>query len=300
MIKKADKNQLLKFASIFMSTLIISSASLQADTISSDLGPAGPAFYALFILSPPNGNTMNVGGSGTPSTIYGNAGISGSNTLILNPSSVIRGNVSVDSGNGATFTNQGTVTGTISNPNLTSAASAANSAYSTFTSLAATQTIGSIGGNTTINNGVSAGSVNVIDISGAISLGIGQTLTINGAAGSEFIIDVAGSISLNNADVNLTGGVTSNDVVFATPGQIHLSNNSILNGILMNVNGAPTSIVSSIINGELIANSSAFTFTNSSLNAPEPGTYATLGACLAIVFAWRLGRKNHMGCGPSL
>jgi len=111
-------------------------------------------------------------------------------------------------------------------------------------------------------------------------------LTLSGSSSQSFVINVPnGGISLSNADsIVLTGGLTPANVIFnltGTGNNIALNNNSVLNGIVMDLNSTVSLTNSATIEGELISGQNISLSNNAQVEVvlPEASTvaYFTLG-----------------------
>lgn len=222
-----------------------------ADFISSTLGSAGPADWSLLEID--NGN-VSVAQAGNAGIITGNVGLNGGN---FSDSGVpITGNLVFGTAATGISSATGLVAGSITENQalLTTAATDARNASTTFAGLSSTLSNSSISGTTTIN--LSPG-VNVADLSN-INLGGSNVLTLNGPAGSEVIFNISGGLTLNSGKVVLTGGLTPADVVFnitgnqsfATSGGI--GNESVLAGIVLDP-GGQVHLTPGAVTGEVIA-----------------------------------------------
>jgi choice-of-anchor A domain-containing protein len=172
-------------------------------------------------------------------------------------------NGSADIGTGVIFAQTGgSITGGVNKGiNLSSDASAAVGASTTFAGLAATQTFGAINGTTTIN---ASPGLNVIDLSG-INLA-GKVLTLNGLAGSEVVLNDSGGITLSSGQIVLTGGLTANDVVFNVNGAVTMTG-GVLDGTILAPNASVT-VTSGSVDGELIGGKSITLSSGQVVGAP--------------------------------
>jgi len=215
-------------------------SSALGDTVSADLGAAGPSNWAILSLGGTNlnltGDTLNGPGQTT-----GNVGVASDGSIALNSStppaiigSLYLGNGSNTGGSaspvsaqvsGTIYTNQDSYLGTGSSTGFwtggttsaTGVVADALNAAKDFADLTADQTItGDITGTTTLTANGSA--TYVVDVTGNINLN--QTnLILSGTAGTDFILNVAGDITLNGGnnfsggDIKLAGGLTADHVV---------------------------------------------------------------------------------------
>jgi len=254
------------------------SAVTRADQISTDLGTVGPNNYGIFFLSTASNPHMNYG------TNVDNIGLDGGQLNLDNPGTIV-GNLYLSSG--SIFQNTSTLTGTIFyNQNLSQPNNDAATAYSTFNSLAATQTVCgtppcSITGTTTING--TSGAVNVIKLAG-INLN-NATLTLNGTPGTQFVIDVSGNMNVQSGStINLTGGLSIDDVVFNVAGSVSTSGapagSEVIHGIVLDPTGS-IQLSNGFIDGELIAGGSSIQIVSGSyvdqVSTPEPSSILMLG-----------------------
>lgn len=283
--------------------IIILSLPCAASTILTELGPAGPGYWA--ILVGPNTTDFALNG---PGTTNGNVGYDGAfnNQVQLNASNnapisntAIHGNLYLAPGD--TVNNAAQVSGSVfSNvATLNSDWAVALTASADFAGMAANIFVpgGSVNGTTTVNS-LCPGCTNVLDLS-SVNLGNGEVLTLNGSANDQFIINVSGGFTLNSGRVLLAGGLTTDDVVFnVTAGGNSvqtsggLNNESIVNGILL----APHSGIAfapGLINGELIAGGqTVHLVSGASINntaVPEPSTYFLFASGFIALgcFKWR-------------
>jgi len=295
-------------------TLLLAMASLAgpcgATSVLATLGSAGPGNWG--ILVGPNTTDFALNG---PGTTNGNVGYDGanSNQVQLNasnnapiPNEAINGNLYLAPGD--TVNNASQVGGSVvsNDAALGSAWSAALTASSTFSLMAADVSVpgGSVNGTTTVNS-LCAGCTNVIDIS-SLNLGNGQTLTLNGSATDQFIVNVSGNFVLNSGRIVLTGGLTADDVVFnvtasgnAVQTSGGLNNESVVNGILLAPNSG-IAFAPGLINGELIAGGQTVHLVSgantneviSIATIPEPSTYLLLAIGLMALGLFRPRRST--------
>jgi hypothetical protein len=100
----------------------------------------------------------------------------------------------------------------------TDAASAASKAASEFSAMKATQTVGTLGNNSTITG---TSGLNVIDASG-VNVTNG-TVTLSGSSSSVFVINVSGDFNVSNGGVTLSGGVSESNVVWNISGNLTIT-----------------------------------------------------------------------------
>lgn len=270
---------------------ILLAPSARANTISATLGVAGPSNYAILFLSTSGQPQMN-----GPGASSGNVGYNGSTTLQLNGSSGPEVNGNLILGNNASVNNPAQVTGTIftnQSAQLNAAEAAAISASAVFNGLTPTSAMTVVNGTTTI---VGSAGLNVINLTG-ITLGNGQTLTLNGPAGAQFVINVSGNIVLNSASIILAGGLLNTDVVYNVAGKVQtsggLSNLSVINGIVLDLTGQ-IAMAPGSINGELIAGgnnpqivSGGFVTGGGGTTVPEPSSLLLLSMGLGSLLLLR-------------
>jgi len=274
-----------------------------ADTVSSDLGTAGPSNWGVLILSSsPNPQINQLDTIGTVGVDGGKLSVSGGsavqitgNVYINSPGSLqnsgtIHGNVYVATG--ATVNNSGTISGKVFTgqtlTTLATANTAAASAYTTFKGLKPTQTVsgntitGSSGTITIIakNNG----GLNVINLT-SINLN-GATLNLQGAAGTQFVINISGNMNVQSgSSINETGGLSKDDVVFNVTGNLSTSGPSAtINGIVLDPIGS-VQLSNGFIDGELVAGGSSVQIVSGShvtqvAPVPEPSSLILLGSGL--------------------
>jgi hypothetical protein len=253
-----------------------------ADFISDTLGSAGPADWSLLQIDGGNVSLANASNAGF---ITGNVGLNGGN---FSDSGVpITGNIIFGTAASGISSATGLVTGSITENQalLTTAATDATNASSTFAGLAPTLSNTSISGTTTINL---APGINVADLTG-INLGGSNVLTLNGPAGSEVIFNISGGLTLNSGRVALTGGLTPADVVFnltgnqpfATSGG--LNQESVLAGIVLNPHGQ-VHLTPGAVTGEIIAGDNINIASGGSIASPVPET-SSLGLVAAVGLA---------------
>jgi hypothetical protein len=222
-----------------------------ADSLATELGVAGPQYYAVVT----NSTDPHING---PGTSVGNLAVINSGaSLHLDGSAPPSINGNVYLANGATIhAGSGQVTGSTSSLPNTGIYTAASDAAAYFGSLKPTNSISSITSTETITSS-GAAATNVLDISN-FSLGHDEVLTLSGGASDQFVINITGGLTLNSAEIVLSGGLLPTDVVFNIEnGNLQttggLNNESVINGIVLA--GPNTSIGMSPgqINGELIS-----------------------------------------------
>lgn len=270
---------------------ILLAPSAGANTISATLGVAGPSNYAILFLSTSGQPQMN-----GPGTSSGNVGYNGSTSLQLNGSSGPEVNGNLILGNNASVNNPAQVSGTIfsnQSAQLNAAEAAAISASAVFNGLTPTSAMTVVNGTTTI---IGSAGLNVINLTG-ITLGNGQTLTLNGPAGAQFVINVSGNIVLNSASIILAGGLLNTDVVYNVAGKIQtsggLNNLSVINGIVLDLTGQ-IAMAPGSIQGELIAGgnnpqivSGGFVNGGGGTSVPEPSSLLLLSMGLGSLLLLR-------------
>jgi hypothetical protein len=229
----------LRSGGLLAALLLLGAAGqVRAGFVSTTLGSAGPGNYAILNIGTGNADVALNG----PGTTTGNVGVlSGTLSLASSTPPAVAGNVLLGNGASPNFSAAKQVSGSVlanQNPVLNQARTDAINASSTFAALAPTQSVpgGAIKGSATVSG---TAGVNVLDVSG-ISLGNGQTLTLNGPAGSQFVINDSGGLTLNSGRINLAGGLTPSDVVLNFTGTNPalktsggLNHESVVNGILL-------------------------------------------------------------------
>ncbi len=120
-------------------------------------------------------------------------------TLFADPTA----GVHIDGGSGL---NGGTVT-----ESLTGLKATATSLSSSSAALTATKTFSSISSSTTVTGN---GAQNVVNVSGGINLGYGQTLTLQGGSSDTFIVNVANGMQLGDGSNIALSGVPPSQVLF--------------------------------------------------------------------------------------
>ena len=289
-------------------SLLVAPSSVRADFISTTLGSAGPADWAI-LTGPASVTALN-----GPGTTHGNVGINNtaSGALQLNSSNpfAIVGKVFL-AGGSSSITHPSEVNGTVTPNSTLPGAAWANVAGASTTFKNATpvnQTFASgITGTTTIN---ATGSVYVVDVNGDINLPQNDVLTIHGSATTDVIIDVTGTLSLHgnqslNPALALSGGITSDHVVYNFVGSGSglstsggLNQESIIDGILLapqrNVGFAPGEVDGELIAGgtniQIVSGGSAI---QPSVAGPLPLPASISGgiALLGILASWKLIRR---------
>jgi hypothetical protein len=214
-------NRFLAAAPLAVVLGLLSTALCEASHIT--LGAAAP--FALL------GTDVKVNESVTgPSTIIGNVGVGPGAKFSISGSSDVFGDIIFyDTITGSNFSNSSS--GVVPAPykdtaTVTLGINAALAASNAISAAVATQSLSSISGTTTINR---TSADNVIRLSGSISLGGGDVLTINGLPNDYFYFDLPiGNFGMNGgSQIVLTGGVTQNHVYFnvtSSGGQVAFSN----------------------------------------------------------------------------
>lgn len=213
-----------------------------------------------------------------PGTDHGNVAV-GAGSATLNNPFTIDGTVYLAPG--VTYSSNATVTGGFvsSSTCASNAVSAAASAYSTFTGLAPTQSVGEIGNNSTISS-TASNDFNVVDASD-VNVTNG-TITLSGNAGSVFIINVSGNFTLSNGGMVLSGGVLPGNVVWDVGGSLTITGGGpgLLYGFGL-VQGTAT-VHDDTWTGELIADGITDTSGFTVISVP-------IGAIGGLVFAAAVG-----------
>jgi hypothetical protein len=266
--------RLAALAAPLIASAAIMPASAHGATI--DLGDAGK--YAVFAL-----DSFQYNG---PGKINGDVAV-GKSTNFASPA-VINGTVFLNTG----VSKQGNIvpTGGFVTRDLSSAISDALSEANTLRGLTATQTVGTLGNNSSLTGN---GGVNVINTSG-INMSNG-TLTLNGSASDVFVINDAGGFKSSNSSMVLNG-VTANHVLFNITGNVAITGgggNNFYGTIL-----APLSDVSvhdktltGAIIGNTISDTSGFTV-NGTKAVPAPAPLVASAALLALLglgWLWQQG-----------
>jgi hypothetical protein len=197
-MNKSSKIGSLCCAAILLATL---NANATLIDILGQLGEAGK--YAVFSLTGTAQDDSKV-------TINGDVGVGPNGSASVGAPSTINGTLYKDPT--ATVTGPGLITGGIVTTSLQQGVNDAIAASTFFDGLAATQTFTSISTATTIAGN---GGNNIIDLSGGITLGGTNNLTLSGNANDRFIFNISGGLGLTgSASVVLTGGVVAQNVVF--------------------------------------------------------------------------------------
>ena len=221
-------------------------AGAAPQTINQYLASAGPAGagapWAMISL----GNFTANG----PSVDNGNVAVA-SGAVVFNNPFALNGKLYV--GQGVSYSSNITPTGgESSNPTLVSqAASDARAASSAFSALTSTQSVGTLGNNSSITAS-SSNNFNVIASSG-VNITNG-TLTLVGNSSSVFVINVNGNFTVSNGGVVLSGGVLATNVVWNISGNLTISGGgpATFYGTALDINGQAT-VHDDTWNGELIA-----------------------------------------------
>jgi hypothetical protein len=265
------------------------------------LGTAGPGNWG--ILETGGGSTVSMG-NGTNITVnpgasasQANLGINAASKLNQSGTVVVGGTYYKFSTNADSTTSGFTAVGgvnTTSTGVITTAAMQASAASTTLAGLTPNQTLGTISTSTTISATVPGR--NVVNVTG-ISLGNGTTLTLSGSASQSFVINVTGTTNVTFDNISLVGGVTANNVIFNVLNGDTITDNSpgLLNGILMDINGAVSLTNNDTLNGEIISGGNISLSNNSDVEVvqtvPEASTiaYFTLGplSLVAVLLLYR-------------
>lgn len=172
-------------------------------------------------------------------TINGDVGVGPKNTVNVTSPSRINGTLYRDAS--STYTGNGTVTGGVKVTNMTQAVNDAINASNAFAALTPTKTLSSITSGITIAGN---GADNVIKLTGGITLGGSNNLTLSGGANDYFVFNISGGLTLTgSASVVLTGGVTADHVIFNFLGNgstLTTNVNNMLRGTILAVNRSAT------------------------------------------------------------
>ena len=285
--------------------VLLYSCSALADDFG--LGTAGPGNWG--ILETGTAETVSITSPAGIETAPGgtsdaaNLGINNGSKL-TGSGGLIQGTYYKFTGNSDSNTSLTALAGTISSPAgnsiISQAASSATSASTTLAALSADQTFtAQIKASTTITATVPGR--NVINLQDGVSMsGANQILTLSGSSSQSFVINVPnGGISLSNADsIVLTGGLTPANVIFNVSGltgdTVSLNNNSVINGIVMDLNNTVNMNNAATINGEIIGGNNINMSNNAQVEVvvPEASTaaYFTLGP-LSLVAVMLLHRR---------
>jgi hypothetical protein len=285
--------------------VLLYSCSALADDFG--LGTAGPGNWGILetgtaetvSITSPSGITTFPGGTSAAANLGINSGskLTGSGGLIQGTYYKFTGNS--DSNTGLTAL-AGTISSPAGNSIISQAASSAVSASATLAALSADQTFTGQIRQPTIITATVPGR-NVISLQDGISLtGSGNTVILSGSSSQSFVINIPnGGISLSATDsIVLAGGLTPANVIFNVSGltgdTVSVSNNSVINGIVMDLNNTVNMSNAATINGELIGGNNINMSNNSFVEVvvPEASTvaYFTLGP-LTLVSVMLLHRR---------
>jgi hypothetical protein len=138
--------------------------------------------------------------------------------------------------------------------------------------------------------------LNVINVTGNINLGAGQSLTLSGTASDIFVINVSGTLSRSGNAKLLVSGVPLQHVIYnfiSSSGTINTGIGDVMNGIFLAPNYSMT--LDGIWNGEIISGKTIQLLSGVRINGPspvrEPGTFLLLGTALTS-----LGYGAGSGC----
>jgi len=261
------------------SAMLLGLAPSSARAATIDLGQAGG--YAVFAL-----DSFQYNG---PGSIVGNVAV-GQSTNFASPAT-ITGTVFLN--NGVQQQGNITPTGGFVTKDLSQAISDATTAASNFDALTPTQTLGTLGNNSSVTGN---GGTNVVNVS-AIDMSNG-TLTLHGSASDIFIINDSGQFKSSNSDIVLSGGVTANHIVFNVSGNVAITGGGPVNfyGTILAPN-SDISVHDKNLQGEVIGrtieDTSGFTINNvKAVPGPSPliGSAALL-ATLGLGCVWK--RRNR-------
>ncbi len=159
-------------------------------------------------------------------------------------------------------------------------------------SLAATQTFGTISGTSTINGN---GGLNVIDATNIQN----DTLTLNGTANDYFVFNISGLVNTNRS-MTLTGGLTADHILFNLTGSgtvlFQTSGGDVLYGTFLAVNGGKYQFSNLDLTGRLINIGGDVQFVSGSqipVGVPEPSVIGLMIAGAAALA--RFGRIRSAG-----
>src|SRR5271157_868233 len=277
-----------------------------AATVMSDFGLAGPSYYGLLVLG---AGTLSWSGGG--SEVVGNVGVSGSTSCSFSGSGTITGTL-FESAAGLCSTGGVHVsTPVVQNFSTISAnANAAVTDFSTMTSNATPTGTGYNSSNQTINGNATitaltnpGGGFTVVGLT-SVTLGSGNTLTINGTWSSQVVIDITGGLSNQSGDILLTGGIVPGDVVFNIEGtgdalDIRGAGHT-SSGIFLALNNTwHNHLEDQNIEGEVITGGNLQVISNpfiTEVATPEPGTWMLLAGGFALLGAcpWRRRTNPHL------
>jgi hypothetical protein len=267
-------------------------AAHPAHAVSFNLGVAGPQNFGL--LNVGDGTVTVENTTIMASFVYGNAGIASNEKLTMSGGSQINGNLYL--GNTATtdFSGGSGVTGTTflnQDTLLNQARTDAINASTAAAALPGQTALGNVTASQTLTPG--AYSLTGLDFSA------GDFLTLNGAG--TYIFNISGDMLLSgDSGVLLTGGATEGNVLFNIVGTLaenhlfHDSGNSVVRGIVLNLNGdiivdgglsgnPPVGVFGEVIGGQDITIKSGSSVQQV---VPDAGsTFALMGIGMAMLAA---------------
>jgi hypothetical protein len=171
----------------------------------------------------------------------------------------------------------------VSDSLVSSVKTAADNVSAFASSLAPTQTFGSITGTTIINGN---GGLNVINATNIQN----DKLTLNGTANDYFVFNISGLVNTNQA-MTLLGGVSPSNILFNLTGSgtvlFQTSGGDVLYGTFLAVNGGKYQFSNLDLTGRLINIGGDVQFVSGSqipVGVPEPGTIGLIVLGAATLF----------------
>lgn len=250
-----------------------------------NLGLAGG--YAVYASK-----NLDVTVSSGNTDVFGDVAVGPDASLTFSGGGILHADLHHDPGTSLTISGGSLVLGTIDgNVDTQAIDDDAHQARDAIEALLATQSVLSLGNGDSLTG---SGGVNVIDVSGDLSLSGGGTVTLNGSASDLFYIRVSGAITLTGGSEIVLNGIDASQVLWdliGTGEKVEFNGDSAARGTFLAID-RDIVVSGGTVEGALISNGSELKLQSGPDVhhvgfVPEPGTASLLGLGLAGLAATR-------------